>query len=270
MKSMRFVALASAAVSALFGWPPVAACAGPEYLIAHRGGIVDEHYVENSPGAVEAAIQRGYWMIETDVWESKDGRLVVQHDPTFRRFYNEDRPVTAMTWNEIERLRSNPGGTRPMQFHELAAMCKGKIRLMLDIKGGVHPKQFYESMEKSLRENDLLRTAYVLGSAESKGFFWGKAFLSCDRNALRAAAQRGEDVARIYFLMELGSQLDQETVDMADKLGVTVIAALNQFRYEMAKQDHLVGAQQDIAKLRKLGVRYFQIDSIYDRWLLPR
>jgi glycerophosphoryl diester phosphodiesterase len=265
-KHLAFVAVA---VLALLAWPGPAPSAGPEYLIAHRGGIVDERFAENSPGAVKAAIERGYWMIETDIWESKDGRLVVQHDPSFRRFFNENRPVTEMTWSEIERLKANPGGTRPMQFHELTALCRGKISLMLDVKGASHSKQFYESMEKSLRETGLLKTTYVLGSSESKTFFRGKAFLSIDRKALRAAAQRGENVASLYFLMELGSQLDQETVEMANKLGVTVVGALNQFRYEMAKQDHLLGAQQDILKLRKLGVRYFQIDSIYDQWLLP-
>lgn len=241
-----------------------------EHLIAHRGGIVDNRYAENSPGAVQAAIERGYWMIETDIWESADGQLVVQHDPTFHRFYNDPRKVTEMAWSEIERLQATPGGTRPMLFEELAAMCRGKIRLMLDVKGLGHSRQFYESMENSLKKNGLLDTTFVLGSAESKDYFKGKAFLSANRASLRAAVDRGEDVARHYFLMELGSDLDRETVDMANRLGVTVVAALNQFRYEIAKQDHLVGAQQDITKLRKLGVRYFQIDSIYDQWLLPQ
>ncbi len=269
LNKKKHLTLVGAAVLALLAWPEQAPSAGLEYLIAHRGGIVDERFAENSPGAVKAAIERGYWMIETDIWESKDGRLVVQHDPTFRRFFGENRAVAEMTWSEIERLRANPGGTRPMQFHELTALCRGKISLMLDVKGASHSKQFYESMEKSLRESGLLKTTYVLGTTESKNFFRGKAFLSIDRKSLRAAAQRGEIVASLYFLMELGSQLDEETVEMANKLGVTVVGALNQFRYEMAKQDHLIGAQQDILKLRKLGVRYFQIDSIYDQWLLP-
>jgi glycerophosphoryl diester phosphodiesterase len=41
--------------------------------IAHRGGVVDARYSENSPALLEAAIQHGYWMIESDIRETKDG-----------------------------------------------------------------------------------------------------------------------------------------------------------------------------------------------------
>jgi len=42
-------------------------------LIAHRGGVVDAGRPENSPGAVQAAIHQGYWMIEVDIRQSRDG-----------------------------------------------------------------------------------------------------------------------------------------------------------------------------------------------------
>jgi glycerophosphoryl diester phosphodiesterase len=261
-----------AAALAFLGFLAGTAPAGsdPVYLIAHRGGIVEDRYAENSPGSVQAAIERGYWMIEVDIRETKDGRLVVQHDPTFQRFYNDPRSVSEMSWEEISKLRATPGGTRPMEFHELAAACRGKIRLMLDVKGETHPRQFYESLEKSLRANQLLSTAYVLGSAQPKEYFRGKAFLSADRKVLRAAAERGEDVARLYFLFELGSILDESAIQMARKLGVTPVAGINTFRYEMAREDHWAGAERDIRKLLKLGIRHFQIDSIYDKWLLKQ
>jgi len=63
----------------------------PLRLIAHRGGIVDDRYAENSSAAVEAAIARGYWMLEVGVRESKDGKLVAQHDPDFNRFFRVTR-----------------------------------------------------------------------------------------------------------------------------------------------------------------------------------
>jgi glycerophosphoryl diester phosphodiesterase len=53
------------------------------HLIAHRGGIVDDTHPENSPASVEAAIQRGYWMLEVDIRRTRDGRAVVQHDANF-------------------------------------------------------------------------------------------------------------------------------------------------------------------------------------------
>ena len=41
---------------------------------------------ENSIGALEEAIRRGNWMVEMDIQESKDGRLVVHHDSFLQDF----------------------------------------------------------------------------------------------------------------------------------------------------------------------------------------
>jgi glycerophosphoryl diester phosphodiesterase len=247
----------------------VLAADGP-YLIAHRGGIVDDRHPENSPGAIQAAINRGYWMVELDIRQSKDGVPVVQHDPTFQRYYGDPRPAGEMTWEEIGALRADPGGASPMTFEQAAALCAGKIHIMLDVKGETHPLSFYESIEQSLRRHGLLETTYVLGSASSKQHLQGKAVLCANEKELRAAADRREPIASRYVLFELGSNLDAETIRWASERGIPVVAAINTFRYEMAKQDHWKGAQADIQNLLGMGVRHFQIDSIYDRWLLTK
>lgn len=245
--------------------PAIAAPADRFHLIAHRGGIVGEHHAENSPASVQAAIERGYWMIEVDIRRSRDGHPVIQHDPDFRRYYGDPRAVSELSWSEMQRLRANPGSTPPLDFKQLCEMCAGRIRLMLDIKGDDHPDEFYAGLERTMRDHDLLRTAYTLGGDRIKSFFRGKLLLSAQRDALRAAAARGEDVAGTYFLFELGSVLDREAVDLCRRLGVTPVAALNTFRYEMEGIDHWKGAERDAVKLRPLGVRHYQIDSLYDR-----
>ena len=112
-------------------------------------------------------------MIEVDIHESKNGRLVVQHDPDFGRFFGDDRLVADMRWDEIRKLRATPGDSRPLEFHELAAMCRGKLELVLDTKPPEHSEDFYRSMEQSLRENGLLAGAYVIGTEESRAWFHG-------------------------------------------------------------------------------------------------
>jgi hypothetical protein len=42
-------------------------------LIAHRGGVVDKQRAENNLPAIQEAIHRGYWMLEVDIRESKEG-----------------------------------------------------------------------------------------------------------------------------------------------------------------------------------------------------
>ncbi len=145
-------------------------------LIAHRGGVVDSEHIENNLSGIAEAVQRGYWMLEVDIRESKDGHLVVHHDADFRRFYGDERRVADMTWDEIRALRSKPGNLRPLEFSEFAAACRGKIRLMLDTKGPDHDEAFFAALLEALRKNDLLDTAYVIGTDQS-----------------RAAARQGQD-----------------------------------------------------------------------------
>ena len=259
--ALRFVCLLSLAVISCTGTTDTHL-----KLIAHRGGIVDPSYAENSPGAVEAAIRRGYWMIETDVRESKDGHLVVQHDPDFTDFYGDPRLVADMTWDEIKQLRAEPGGSRPIEFHELAALCKGRMRLMMDTKPPSHPEAFYRSMEASLRENDLLDSAYFIGTEESQAWFKGKCRIGVDRDTLRRAAT-GEDVSKLYFLFEHGRTLDAEGVALARKLGVPAVVSINIFHYDDTP-DPMKSARADTERLLEQGVTHFQIDSVYDPFLL--
>ncbi|GAB4107899.1 hypothetical protein GCM10028791_03460 [Echinicola sediminis] len=49
-------------------------------LIAHRGGVVNEDLAENSMGALNEAIRRGYDMVEIDVRLTKDSVFITHHD----------------------------------------------------------------------------------------------------------------------------------------------------------------------------------------------
>lgn len=235
------------------------------YLIAHRGGIVDDQHAENSPGSIQAAIERGYWMIEVDIRRTKDGEPILQHDANFQRFYGDPRTVEEMSWGEIGRLTAQPGGTHPIHFRDVCRMCRGKLRLMLDIKGNDFPADFYQKIRALLLEHDLLRTAYLLGGGSRAAQLIGPGcFRSSNRKSLRAAVERGEEVKRNYFLFELASDLNQESFDLCRQHGVTPVAAINSFRYTEAKRDEWQGAVEDAARVKALGVRHFQIDSRYD------
>lgn len=238
----------------------------PAYkLIAHRGGIVDGEHPENSPGSLEAAIARGYWMIEVDIRRTKDGEPILQHDANFKRFYGDERLVEQMTWAEVSRLRSNPGGTKPIHFQEACAMCEGRVRLMLDLKSADWPEEFYNNLGNVMERHNLLATAYMLGGGTRPATFLGpKCFQSANTARLQAAIGRGEDVKSRYFLFELASELSPETFALCRRYGVTPVAGINTFRYTMAKRDEWKGPEEDATRLKALGVRHYQIDSRYD------
>jgi len=41
------------------------------------------------------------------------------------------------------------------------------------------------------------------------------------------------------------------------------VAAINEFRYVEARRDVRKGAEEDVARLKRLGVTHYQIDSQY-------
>lgn len=234
-------------------------------IIAHRGGIVDSLHVENSLASVNDAIIQGYKMIEVDLRETADGRALLHHDADFLRYYNYPTQVEDMTWKEIKKLRNDVDGSRPILFRELAKSIKGKISLMLDIKGNTYSASFYKEVDEALRKNGLMNSTLILGGRQAKDYFQDIPH-SIEFDNLLKAAKNGEDVGKKYYLFMLASQLDAEKVKVANQLGVTVIAAVNVFRYTNEGKDEFIYAKQDIDRLRKLDVTHFQIDSVYEKF----
>ncbi len=139
---------------------------------------------------------------------------------------------------------------------------------MLDIKESAAPPDFYQSIVNSLRTRKSTPPTYSLGGSGPLGpmLIENGVRVSASVERLGEAARRGEDVANRYFLFELGSRIDANAVALAREHKVDVVAALNTFRYEQAGVDHHEGAKADARRLLSMGVRAFQIDSIYDQY----
>jgi len=235
-------------------------------LIAHRGGVVDDRHTEHSFEGLRAAIDRGYWMVEVDVRETKDGFPIVHHDANFSRYYGDSRQVAELAWSQIRQLRATPDDTRPLLLDEFLEACQGKIQLMLEMKGPSHDLVYYQSIEKVLREKGLLQGVFMIGLSEAKSHFKGKLRISLQREGLREALAAGEDVSPLYFLFEDAKTLDEKTIRMARKAGVPIVAGVNRHHYR--GENAMQQAHRDLARMKRLGIRSFQIDSMYDRWFL--
>ena len=234
-------------------------------LIAHRGGVVDDAHPENSPASLEAAVAAGYWMVEVDVRRTRDGYAILQHDRTFQRAYGDPRNATDMDWSDIKQLRTIVGHSRPMRFEELAERCKGRMRLMLDVKNEPNPPEYYRAMEKALVRNELMGSTYILSDVETEAYFNGRLKQAASIDALQTSIARGEPLSR-YYLFDGAEKITNEVVALARSRNVDVVGAANIFAYKGS--DAMARARSDLKKGYDAGVRAFQIDSVFHQFFL--
>jgi glycerophosphoryl diester phosphodiesterase len=236
-------------------------------LIAHRGGIVEGVYNEFDPRSIQAAIDSGYYMLEIDVRESKDGVLFVHHDDDFGRFFNNIQQANELTWEEIQNLRSDKGDYHPLSFKKVAQMCSGKIKMMIDVKSRPPSPEYFEKLGKIMEKHNLLSESYFINK-EARKYFWGKAkfeFRVNETLEIKKQIDLGLDVSSNYFLFDHGNRLTAEAVKFCQTNNISVVASVNIGHYKF--ENHHDGAQRDIEYWKACGVTEFQIDSEYDQWI---
>ncbi len=99
-------------------------------VIAHRGSSAD--YPENSMAAFEAAIGDGADMIETDLHLTRDGEIVLVHDPELAGHGDVGQRSLA----ELRQLDMGDGESMPT-LGEALDRFGGRISWNLEIKRGV-------------------------------------------------------------------------------------------------------------------------------------
>ena len=235
------------------------------FLIAHRGGIVDSNRAENSLPALEEAIRRGYDMVEVDLRLTKDGQLIIQHDPDFKKYYNVNRQVTDMTWDEISKLRNDRGGSRVLRFEEVLQYCSGKIQLMIDNKIVGNDTVLFQRVVDLMEKYKLRSQALMIGTEASTPFFTGKIRLSCTRQQLEENMLKpGYDPAHYYLF---GDNLTKDDVEWAKQNNIMAVGVVNEWRYKRSKASEEQIAQ-DIQRLKNTGLKCFQIDSMFGHFFM--
>ena len=102
--------------------------------IAHRGlHDAAKGVVENTLGAAEAAIRRGF-AIECDVQLSCDGEAMVFHDDTLGRLTRARGAVSEKTVAEIQAAAFRDGEERAPTFPQLLARVAGRTPLICELK----------------------------------------------------------------------------------------------------------------------------------------
>lgn len=83
-------------------------------VLAHRGLTTPAMHAvgiaENSRAAVDAAVAAGCEFVETDCHLTRDGEVVLFHDPDLKRVAGDPRNIAEVTLDELERIMRDRGG----------------------------------------------------------------------------------------------------------------------------------------------------------------
>lgn len=135
-------------------------------LVAHRGG--GDLAAENSLEGLRAAIREGAAWSEIDLQRTKDGHYIVHHDNNFLRLSGDSRTPAELTLEEVKRLRVRDhfDASRPSQkigtVEEFLDEAKGKIGLLLELKGKSADPKMVDDVVRMLKERDMIDEVAIL------------------------------------------------------------------------------------------------------------
>jgi glycerophosphoryl diester phosphodiesterase len=118
---------------------PAATLSVKTLVVAHRGGAA--LMPENTLSAFENALKIGVDQVETDVHLSKDGAMIIMHDPNVAATTNGSGQISDMTLVELKKLnaaaKNAKGGVTQQEIPTLDQVLdtvKGKSGIQIEIK----------------------------------------------------------------------------------------------------------------------------------------
>jgi glycerophosphoryl diester phosphodiesterase len=123
-------------------------------IIGHRGA--NSVAPENTLKSFQKAIDLGADYIEFDIHKSKDGEIVVMHDPNTFAITGHRGSIKRMTLEELKGLNCGEGEQIPT-LRETIEVAKDKIGLQMEIKA----KGLAGQLVSILREEDLINSSIV-------------------------------------------------------------------------------------------------------------
>ncbi len=139
------------------------------FPVCHRGYYDRFSWLpENSLEIIKSSIDRGYYFMEIDIQQTRDGQLVLMHDETIDRMTTGTGAISELTLAEIQSywLYEYDGSTKtPTTFkvpslREVLVAAKGKGLFNID-KGWEYRKPFYDL----LVELDCFETVIIKSEA---------------------------------------------------------------------------------------------------------
>ncbi len=126
--------------------------------VAHRG---DPYRVrENTLPSLRSALERGADAVEIDVRLTRDGVPVLLHDASLKRLWEQDRPLSALSSDEVRGLT---GGGVPTLAEALDVLADARV--MVDLPGA--NARAVRSIVGTIRDCGAEERVYYCAGAET-------------------------------------------------------------------------------------------------------
>lgn len=134
-------------------------------ISSHRGASSEAP--ENTLPAIEKALDTTADYIEIDVQETKDGEVVLMHDSSAYRTTGMRAKISELTYEQISKLDAGSWfsakykNTPVPTLREVLELCKGKIKLNIEIKSDKSMPELEKKVVDLIEEFDLIRQCVV-------------------------------------------------------------------------------------------------------------
>ena len=236
-------------------------------VIAHRGGVIAPDAPECSLKAIERAALHGYDMVELDIQQSKDGVPMVFHDRDLMKACGREGKVMDWTAKQLTSMHTLAGNQPLITLERALATCRSLgLGVMLDLKTQQENPAFLHIIGQSLLRHGMANASLCITGDPGTRRHLKHTRFTITTDELKAIRQGDRVELSHRFWFGLPAQLLPGDILKLQAAGVRVIPAINTFRY--ATERHEQEAKRDIDALIRDGVDGFQIDSIYQKWIL--
>lgn len=202
-------------------------------IASHRGGTLE--YGDSTPQGFAATAALALEEVEFDVHPTRDGAIVVHHDPTLDRTTDRHGAIAELTLAEVRAARiDHAAGAGPLTLAELCAIfAPSPVDFRCEIKPGADGRPYDDFVPRVVAELDrhgmlgrttfssfLIPTLDALTAASDRPLLW----LVSPPVLRQLGTTAVLDLARAHDVPEIGVNIDTADAALRDAAHAAGIA----------------------------------------------
>ena len=214
-------------------------------VVGHRGAM--GHALENTIESVKKAIELNVDGIEIDVFKSKNGEIVVYHDPFLSRLSNSNAFIEQISLDSIKNVELNGGLSIPT-LKEVIDVVPEKIFLNIELKGSNTAHETNEIIIEYLKEFNLPPSKFIISS-----FRWDELKKFRDLNKYIPIAILVDSLYKIDNAIKLAKEINAISLNPNNKFITKKI--VNKIQSNNIKVfPYTINTPKNIKRMKLMGV----------------